>query len=46
MVNKGTVTTVLYQLISKPGAANYGMAMATSSILILITFLLVGAISY
>lgn len=43
---QGTVTTVLYQLISKPGSANYGMAMATSSILILITFILVGAISY
>ncbi len=43
---QGTVTTVLYQLISKPGAANYGMALATSSILILITFLLVSAISY
>src|ERR1019366_7287622 len=43
---QGTVTTVLYQLISKPGAANYGMAMAASAILILITFVVVGAISY
>lgn len=43
---QGTVTTVLYQLISKPGVANYGMALATSSILILLTFIFVGAISY
>ena len=43
---QGTVTTALYQLISKPGAANYGMALATSSILIFITFALVCAISY
>jgi thiamine transport system permease protein len=43
---QGTITTVLYQLISKPGAVNYGMAMAASSILIFITFVLVGAMSY
>ena len=43
---QGTVTTVLYQLISKPGAANFGMAMAASAIMILITFVVVGAISY
>jgi len=43
---QGTITTVLYQLISKPGAVNYGMAMAASSILIFVTFVLVGAMSY
>ncbi len=43
---QGTITTVLYQLISKPGAANYGMAMAASSILILVTFVIVSAINY
>jgi thiamine transport system permease protein len=32
--DQGTLPTVLYQLISRPGAQNYGMAMAASSILI------------
>jgi thiamine transport system permease protein len=31
--DQGTLPTVLYQLISRPGAQNYGMAMATSAIL-------------
>lgn len=32
--DQGTLPTVLYQLISRPGAQNYGMAMAASSLLI------------
>jgi len=31
--DQGTLPTVLYQLISRPGAQNYGMAMATSALL-------------
>lgn len=32
--DQGTLPTILYQLISRPGAQNYGMAMAASSLLI------------
>lgn len=32
---QGTLPIILYQLISRPGAQNYGMAMAASSLLIL-----------
>ncbi len=31
---QGTLPTVLYQLISRPGAQNYGMALAASALLI------------
>ena len=34
--DQGTLPTVLYQLISRPGPQNYGMAMATSVVLIAI----------
>jgi hypothetical protein len=36
---------VLYQLISRPGEQNYGMAMATSALLILLAFLTILLIS-
>jgi len=39
--DQGTLPTVLYQLIARPGGQNYGMAMAASAILITIAFLLV-----
>jgi len=39
--DQGTLPTVLFQLISRPGAQNYGMAMATSAVLIAIAFLVV-----
>lgn len=32
--DQGTLPTVLYQLISRPGSQNYGMAMAASSLII------------
>ena len=32
--DQGTLPTVLYQLISRPGTENYGMAMAASALLI------------
>jgi thiamine transport system permease protein len=32
--DQGTLPTVLYQLISRPGSQNYGMAMAASSFII------------
>ncbi|MEI9906906.1 MAG: hypothetical protein WDO06_02475 [Actinomycetota bacterium] len=32
--DQGTLPTVLYQLISRPGAQNYGMAMAASALVI------------
>jgi thiamine transport system permease protein len=33
--DQATLPTVLYQLISRSGAQNYGMAMAASSLLII-----------
>ena len=39
--SQGTLPTVLYQLIARPGGQNYGMAMAASGILIFVVFLLV-----
>lgn len=39
--DQGTLPTVLYQLIARPGGQNYGMAMAASAILITIVFILV-----
>ena len=35
---QSTIPTVLYQLISRPGPQNYGMAMAVSAILMAVTF--------
>ncbi|HEX7405739.1 MAG TPA: iron ABC transporter permease [Candidatus Nanopelagicaceae bacterium] len=43
--DQGTLPTVLYQLISRPGAQNYGMAMATSSLLIALALVVVYALS-
>ena len=43
--DQGTLPTVLYQLISRPGTQNYGMAMATSALLILVSFVVVGVVS-
>lgn len=43
--DQGTLPTVLYQLISRPGAQNYGMAMAASSLLISTALLIMYAVS-
>lgn len=43
--DQGTLPTILYQLISRPGAQNYGMAMATCSLLIGVAFLIVYLVS-
>jgi thiamine transport system permease protein len=43
--DQGTLPTVLYQLISRPGAQNYGMAMAASAALIGTAFLIMFLIS-
>ena len=39
--NQGTLPTVLYQLISRPGPQNYGMALATCALLIMASAILV-----
>ena len=39
--NQATLPTVLYQLISRPGGNNYGMAMAMSAVVIALTFAVV-----
>lgn len=41
--DQATLSTVLFQLISRPGTTNYGMAMAVASIMIVATLLLVSA---
>ena len=43
--DQGTLPTVLYQLISRPGAQNYGMAMSASAALIGTAFLIMFLIS-
>lgn len=43
--DQGTLPTILFQLISRPGTQNYGMAMATSSLLIGFVFLIVYLVS-
>ncbi|MEY4397689.1 MAG: hypothetical protein RLZ53_265 [Actinomycetota bacterium] len=43
--DQATLPTVLYSLISKPGGENYGMAMAASSLIMVLTFAVVFAIS-
>jgi len=43
--DQATLPTVLYTLISKPGGDNYGMAMAASTLIMLLTFAVVFAIS-
>jgi thiamine transport system permease protein len=44
--NQSTVPMLLFQLISRPGEENYGMALAVSAILALITTVLVVLVSY
>jgi thiamine transport system permease protein len=43
--NQATLPTVLYQLVSRPGGNNYGMAMAMSAIVIVLTFAVVFLVS-
>jgi thiamine transport system permease protein len=43
--DQATLPTVLYALISKPGGQNYGMAMASATLIIVLTFGVVFAIS-
>lgn len=43
--DQATLPTVLYQLVSRPGGDNYGMAMAMSAIVITLTFAVVFAAS-
>jgi thiamine transport system permease protein len=43
--DQGTLPTVLYQLISRPGSQNYGMAMAASSLIIGVAFVVVYLVS-
>lgn len=43
--DQATLPTVLYALISRPGTNNYGMAMAVSAIIVLLTLFLVFSVS-
>lgn len=43
--SQSTIPTLLYRLISRPGEQNFGMAMAVSAILIVVSFLVVYLIS-
>jgi thiamine transport system permease protein len=43
--SQATIPTLLYRLISRPGEQNYGMAMAVSAILILLSALIVYFVS-
>ena len=43
--DQATLPTVLYQLVSRPGGDNYGMAMAMSAIVIALTYAVVFASS-
>ena len=43
--SQGTIPTLLYRLIARPGEQNYGMAMAVSAILIVVSFLVVALTS-
>lgn len=43
--DQATLPTVLYTLISRPGGANYGMAMAASTFIMALTFAVVFLIS-
>lgn len=43
--DQATLPTVLFALISRPGAMNYGMAMAVCAIMIVLTFVLVFSVS-
>jgi thiamine transport system permease protein len=39
--DQATIPVLMYQLISRPGGQNYGMALAVASILTLLTILIV-----
>jgi thiamine transport system permease protein len=39
--SQGTIPTLLFRLISRPGEQNYGMAMAVSAILIAFVWLVI-----
>lgn len=43
--DQATLPTVLYQLISRPGATNFGMAMAVAAILIAITYAVIALVA-
>lgn len=44
--DQGTLPTILFQLISRPGAQNYGMAMAASLVLIVLSGAAIYAFEY
>lgn len=44
--DQATLPIILFQLISRPGAQNYGMAMAASSLLVLLVALVIYLISH
>jgi thiamine transport system permease protein len=43
--DQATIPVLMYQLISRPGGQNYGMALAVASILTLLTILIVFSFS-
>ena len=43
--DQATLPTVLYQLISRPGSTNFGMAMAVAAILIAITYAVIALVA-
>jgi len=43
--DQATIPVLMYQLISRPGAQNYGMALAVASILTLLTIVIVLSLS-
>ena len=43
--NQATLPTVLFQLISRPGSTNYGMAMAIAAILVVLTYFVVAIVA-
>ena len=40
--DQATITTLLFRLASRPGGENFGMAMATSALIILVSLLVLG----
>lgn len=43
--SQGTIPTLLFRLIARPGEQNYGMAMAVSAILIVFVFVVIAALT-
>ncbi|MFM5968582.1 MAG: ABC transporter permease [Micrococcales bacterium] len=43
--NQATLPTVLFQLISRPGSTNFGMAMAIAAILVVLTYFVVALVA-